>query len=202
MLTLHVIIMKNLIRIAKITLQFKNTLFLNLGFNILGMYFSIFSFAMIIPLLRIIFNSSMDIFQEMANSYDGNFSWSKEGVLDFLNYSIANYALLNGRQATLLMICGFLVLMVFLKNSFTFLSSFYLSDLVQSSIRNLRNSMYTKITLLPLSFFSDEKKGNLLSIFSADLKEIELSIKATTNAIFKDTVTELEKKIKLSLNDK
>lgn len=186
MLTLHVIIMKNLIRIAKITLQFKNTLFLNLGFNILGMFFSIFSFAMIIPLLRIIFNSSMDVFQEMANSYDGNFSWSKEGVLDFLNYSIANYALLNGRQATLLMICGFLVLMVFLKNSFTFLSSFYLSDLVQSSIRNLRNSMYTKITLLPLSFFSDEKKGNLLSIFSADLKEIELSIKATTNAIFKD----------------
>ena len=186
MLTLHVIIMKNLIRIAKITLQFKNTLFLNLGFNILGMFFSIFSFAMIIPLLRIIFNSSMDVFQEMANSYDGNYSWSKEGVLDFLNYSIANYALLNGRQATLLMICGFLVLMVFLKNSFTFLSSFYLSDLVQSSIRNLRNSMYTKITLLPLSFFSDEKKGNLLSIFSADLKEIELSIKATTNAIFKD----------------
>ena len=186
MLTLHVIIMKNLIRIAKITLQFKNTLFLNLGFNILGMFFSIFSFAMIIPLLRIIFNSSMDVFQEMANSHDGNFSWSKEGVLDFLNYSIANYALLNGRQATLLMICGFLVLMVFLKNSFTFLSSFYLSDLVQSSIRNLRNSMYTKITLLPLSFFSDEKKGNLLSIFSADLKEIELSIKATTNAIFKD----------------
>ena len=186
MLTLHVIIMKNLIRIAKITLQFKNTLFLNLGFNILGMFFSIFSFAMIIPLLRIIFNSSMDVFQEMANSYDGNFYWSKEGVLDFLNYSIANYALLNGRQATLLMICGFLVLMVFLKNSFTFLSSFYLSNLVQSSIRNLRNSMYTKITLLPLSFFSDEKKGNLLSIFSADLKEIELSIKATTNAIFKD----------------
>ena len=186
MLTLHVIIMKNLIRIAKITLQFKNTLFLNLGFNILGMFFSIFSFAMIIPLLRIIFNSSMDVFQEMANSYDGNFSWSKEGVLDFLNYSIANYALLNGRQATLLMICGFLVLMVFLKNTFTFLSSFYLSDLVQSSIRNLRNSMYTKITILPLSFFSDEKKGNLLSIFSADLKEIELSIKATTNAIFKD----------------
>ena len=46
--------------------------------------------------------------------------------------------------------------------------------------------MYDKITLLPLSFFSEEKKGNLLSIFSADLKELELSIKATTNAIFKD----------------
>ena len=121
----------------------------------------------------------------MVSSYSGGFSWSKEGVLNFLNYSIANYALTNGRQATLLIICGFLVLMVFLKNSFTFLSSFFLSDLVQSSIRNLRNLMYDKITLLPLSFFSEEK-GNLLSIFSADLKELELSIKATTNAIFKD----------------
>lgn len=178
--------MKNLLRIAKITWQFKNTLFLNLGFNILGMFFSIFSFAMIIPLLRIIFNSSMEVFQNMVRSYNGDFSWSKEGVLNFLNYSIANYALINGRQATLLIICGFLVLMVFLKNSFTFLSSFFLSDLVQSSIRNLRNLMYNKITLLPLSFFSEEKKGNLLSIFSADLKELELSIKATTNAIFKD----------------
>ena len=178
--------MKNLLRIAKITWQFKNTLFLNLGFNILGMFFSIFSFAMIIPLLRVIFNSSMEVFQDMVSSYSGGFSWSKEGVLNFLNYSIANYALTNGRQATLLIICGFLVLMVFLKNSFTFLSSFFLSDLVQSSIRNLRNLMYDKITLLPLSFFSEEKKGNLLSIFSADLKELELSIKATTNAIFKD----------------
>ena len=178
--------MKNLLRIAKITWQFKKTLFLNLGFNILGMFFSIFSFAMIIPLLRVIFNSSMEVFQDMVSSYSGSFSWSKEGVLNFLNYSIANYALTNGRQATLLIICGFLVLMVFLKNSFTFLSSFFLSDLVQSSIRNLRNLMYDKITLLPLSFFSEEKKGNLLSIFSADLKELELSIKATTNAIFKD----------------
>ena len=178
--------MKNLLRIAKITWQFKKTLFLNLGFNILGMFFSIFSFAMIIPLLRVIFNSSMEVFQDMVSSYSGSFSWSKEGVLNFLNYSIANYALTNGRQATLLIICGFLVLMVFLKNSFTFLSSFFLSDLVQSSIRNLRNLMYDKITLLPLSFFSEEKKGNLLSIFSADLKELELSVKATTNAIFKD----------------
>ena len=99
----------------------------------------------------------MDVFQEMANTYDGNFSWSKEGALDFLNYSIANYALSNGRQATLLMICGFGI-NGFSQKFFYFLSSFYLSDLVQSSIRNLRDSMYTKITLLPLSFFLMKKK--------------------------------------------
>jgi len=178
--------MKNLIRIAKITLQFKRTLFLNLGFNILGMVFSIFSFAMIIPLLRIIFNSSTAVFEKTISSYNGNFNWSKDGVLSYINYYLAKYAINEGRYSTLILICIFLVVMVFLKNMFTFLSTFFLSDLVQSSVKKLRESMYQKILVLPMSFFSDERKGNLLSTFSADLKEIELAIKATTNAIFKD----------------
>ena len=178
--------MKNLIRIAKITLQFKRTLFLNLGFNILGMVFSIFSFAMIIPLLRIIFNSSTEVFEKTISSYNGNFNWSKDGVLSYINYYLAKYAINEGRYSTLILICIFLVVMVFLKNMFTFLSTFFLSDLVQSSVKKLRERMYQKILVLPMSFFSDERKGNLLSTFSADLKEIELAIKATTNAIFKD----------------
>ena len=178
--------MKNLIRIAKITLQFKRTLFLNLGFNILGMVFSIFSFAMIIPLLRIIFNSSNTVFEKTISSYSGDFNWSKDGLLNFINYYLAKYAISEGRYSALILICIFLVIMVFLKNMFTFLSTFFLSDLVQSSVKKLREKMYQKILVLPMSFFSDERKGNLLSTFSADLKETELAIKATTNAIFKD----------------
>lgn len=178
--------MNNLIRIAKITLQFKRTLFLNLGFNILGMVFSIFSFAMIIPLLRIIFNSSTAVFEKTINSYNGDFTWTKDGVLSFVNYYLAKHAISEGRYSTLILICIFLVIMVFLKNMFTFLSTFFLSDLVQSSVKKLREKMYQKILVLPMSFFSDERKGNLLSTFSADLKETELAIKATTNAIFKD----------------
>ena len=178
--------MKNLVRIAKITLQFKRTLFLNLGFNILGMVFSIFSFAMIIPLLRIIFNSSTAVFEKTISSYNGDFTWTKDGVLSFVNYYLAKHAIGEGRYSTLILICIFLVIMVFLKNMFTFLSTFFLSDLVQSSVKKLREKMYQKILVLPMSFFSDERKGNLLSIFSADLKETELAIKATTNAIFKD----------------
>ncbi len=178
--------MKNLLRIAKITLQFKRTLFLNLGFNILGMVFSIFSFAMIIPLLRIIFNSSTAVFEKTISSYNGDFTWTKDGVLSFVNYYLAKHAISEGRYSTLILICIFLVIMVFLKNMFTFLSTFFLSDLVQSSVKKLREKMYQKILVLPMSFFSDERKGNLLSTFSADLKETELAIKATTNAIFKD----------------
>ena len=177
--------MKNLLRIAKITLQFKKTLLLNLLFNILGMVFSLFSFAMIIPLLRVIFNAEESI-QALANENPGEFVWTKESIVDHFNYLLSNYAIMEGRYQTLIMICIFLVSMVFLKNLFTFLSTFFLSDLIQSSVFNFRNRLFKKVLYLPMSFYTEERKGDLLSRFSVDLKEIELSVKATTNAIFKD----------------
>ena len=177
--------MKNLFSIAKITLQFKNTLFFNLAFNILAMFFSLFSFAMIIPLLRVIFNTKESI-QALSLNDPGTFTFSKESIIDHFNYQLSNYALIEGRYQTLIVICIFLVTMVFLKNLFTFLSTFFLSDLVQSSALKYRNSLFQKVLYLPMAFYSEEKKGDILSRFSVDLKELELSLKATTNAIFKD----------------
>ena len=177
--------MKNLFRIAKITLQFKNTLFFNLTFNILAMFFSLFSFAMIIPLLRVIFNTKESI-RALSLDDPGSFSFSKESIVDHFNYQLSNYALMEGRYQTLIVICVFLVLMVFLKNLFAFLSTFFLSDLVQSSTLRFRNSLFQKVLYLPMGFYSEERKGDILSRFSVDLKELELSLKATTNAIFKD----------------
>ena len=149
------------------------------------MVFSLFSFAMIIPLLRVIFNAEESI-QALANENPGEFVWTKESIVDHFNYLLSNYAIMEGRYQTLIMICIFLVSMVFLKNLFTFLSTFFLSDLIQSSVLDFRNRMFNKVLYLPMSFYTEERKGDLLSRFSVDLKEIELSVKATTNAIFKD----------------
>ena len=178
--------MKNLFRIARISLKFKKALFFNLGFNILGMVFSLFSFAMIIPLLRVVFNSSDEAFDKMVNSSSGKLEWSQDGVVNYFNYILASNVINEGKYNTLIWICVFLVVMVFLKNLFTFLSSFYFSDLIQSAIKSFRELLYNKILFLPISFFSDEKKGDILSRFSTDLKELEFSLKVTTNAIFKD----------------
>ena len=149
------------------------------------MVFSLFSFAMIIPLLRVIFNEEESI-QALANENPGEFVWTKESIVDHFNYLLSNYAIMEGRYQTLIMICVFLVSMVFLKNLFTFLSTFFLSDLIQSSVLDFRNRLFKKVLYLPMSFYTEERKGDLLSRFSVDLKEIELSVKATTNAIFKD----------------
>jgi subfamily B ATP-binding cassette protein MsbA len=80
---------------------------------------------MIIPLLRIIFNSSTAVFEKTISSYNGDFSWTKDGVLSFVNYYLAKHAISEGRYSTLILICIFLVIMVFLKNMFTFLSTFF-----------------------------------------------------------------------------
>ena len=149
--------MKNLFRIAKITLQFKNTLFFNLMFNILAMFFSLFSFAMIIPLLRVIFNTKESI-QALSLDYPGTFSFSKESIVDHFNYQLSNYALMEGRYQTLIVICVFLVLMVFLKNLFAFLSTFFLSDLVQSSTLKFRNSLFQKDCTYPWHFIQKKEK--------------------------------------------
>ncbi|MDG2370252.1 MAG: ABC transporter ATP-binding protein [Flavobacteriales bacterium] len=155
-------------------------------FNILGVFFSIFSFAMIIPLLRVVFNSDIKVFQKTVEEYRGDVSLNKDSIVDFFNYKLANFSLNNGKESTLIYICIFLVAMVFLKNLFTYLSNFYLTNIVHLSVRELRDKMYQKIIKLPMSFFSNEKKGDLLSRFSADVKEVEIAIKATTNAIFKE----------------
>ncbi|MBM78884.1 MAG: antibiotic ABC transporter ATP-binding protein [Crocinitomicaceae bacterium] len=178
--------MKNLIRIARIALTLKKQLFFNLMFNVLGMFFSIFSFAMIIPLLRVIFNSDESFFRNTIAEYQGNVTLNQDSILDFFNYKLAVFSLANGKESTLIYICIFLVSMVFLKNLFTYLSNFYLTNIVHLSVKDIRDNMYQKIIRLPMSFFSDEKKGDLLSRFSADVKEVEISIKATTNAIFKE----------------
>ena len=149
------------------------------------MVFSLFSFAMIIPLLRVIFNEEESI-KALANENPGEFVWTKESIVDHFNYLLSNYAITEGRYQTLIMICVFLVSMVFLKNLFTFLSTFFLSDLIQSSVLDFRNRLFKKVLYLPMLFYTEERKGDLLSRFSVDLKEIELSVKATTNAIFKD----------------
>ena len=114
----------------KIALVLKQQLFFNLMFNILGMFFSIFSFAMIIPLLRVVFNSDASVFQKTVAEYHGNVSLNKDSILDFFNYKLADFSLNNGKEATLIYICIFLVSMVFLKNLFTYMSNFYLTNIV------------------------------------------------------------------------
>jgi subfamily B ATP-binding cassette protein MsbA len=178
--------MKNLIILFKLSLTHKKDIGLNLIFNLLGMFFSLFSFAMVIPVLRIIFNTNSEQFIEMTNRHPNGIIFSEEGLMDWTNYQVANYVVQNGKFDTLVIICIFLVSMVFLKNLFTYLSMFFRANVINGIAKNLRTELFNKILHLQLAYFTEEKKGDLLSRFSSDIREIEVSMAASINAIFKD----------------
>lgn len=176
--------MKNVIQLLKLTGPFKGSVILNLIFNVLGMLFSLFSFAMVVPLLKILFTTNQEDFIKIASKHD-NISQSTD-VMDYANYFMANMVLDNGKYYTLVAICIILIVVVFFKNLFTFLSAVFLNRVIYGVSRSMRKAIYHKILHLQLSFFSDEKKGDLMSRFTSDVREIELSIASSIRGAFKD----------------
>lgn len=175
--------MKSVLDILKQLIPFRKWMAFNLLFNFLGMVFSIFSFAMIIPLLRILFTDQEELV-EMAQQ-NVQLSLSEAGVSDYINSLMAQQIMDHGNTAVLIYICVVMVIMVLLKNACIYASSLFLSKSIHSLSSSLRERMHAKILRLDMAFFSDERKGDLISRFTADIREIEFSILASVDAAFK-----------------
>lgn len=178
--------MKNIITLLKLASPFKGLIGLNLLFNLLGMFFALFSFAMVIPLLNILFTTDSNQFAEILKTHNETISFSKDGILDYANYMMASLVVENGKYYTLVVICIALIGVVFFKNLFSYLSSVFLSMALHGVSMTLRNDIYRRVIHLQLSFFSNEKKGDLLSRFTSDIREIELAFMASVNGFFKE----------------
>lgn len=150
------------------------------------MLFALFSFAMVIPLLRILFNTNLDQFKEVVANYEGAANLNQEGILEYINYLMATMVVEHDKYYVLVAICAALVVVVLFKNLFSYLSAVFLSLALHAVSKDLRSKLHDKVLRLQLSFFSEEKKGDLLSRFTTDVKEVELSLMASINAAFKD----------------
>ena len=178
--------MKNLFNLIRLVGPYKKAVGLNLMFNLLGMLFSLFSFAMVIPLLRILFNTNLDQFKAVVANYEGTENLNQEGILEYINYLMAAMVVDHDTYYVLVAICVALVVVVLFKNLFSYLSAVFLSLALHAVSRDLRSKLHNKVLRLQLSFFSEEKKGDLLSRFTTDVKEVALSLMASINAAFKD----------------
>ena len=117
--------MKNLIKLIQLVGPYKKAVGLNLVFNLLGMVFALFSFAMVIPLLRVLFNTNAEQFADVVSKYAGISGVTQEGFLDYINYLIATIVIDHGKYYVLVTICIALIIVVFLKNLFSYLSSVF-----------------------------------------------------------------------------
>ena len=165
---------------------YKKYLVASVIFNILSVILNIFSFAALIPILQIIFKTGDAETATSLMSWD----WShiQEVLMNNMNYYVNGMIADWGATTTLLIIGIFLAVMTFLKTGAYFLSSATIVPIRTGVVRDIRNQLYQKITSLPLGFFSEERKGDIIARMSGDVQEIENSIMSSLEMIFKNPI--------------
>lgn len=165
---------------------YKRYLVLSVVFNILSAVLNIFSFAALVPILNILFQT------KDADKATSLMAWDWGNVTDVamnnMNYYVLQLIERVGATTTLLLIGLFLAFMTFLKTGAYFLSSATMMPIRTGVVRDIRNQLYRKITSLSLSFFSDERKGDIIARMSGDVQEVENSIMSSLDMLFKNPI--------------
>ncbi|MBP5978554.1 ABC transporter ATP-binding protein [Bacteroides sp.] len=165
---------------------YKKFLFLSILFNILSAILNVFSFTLIIPILQILF--------KMTEAHYSYIAWTdptvglKDIAINNFYYYITDLINQYGQSTTLLILGIFLAIMTFLKTGCYFLSSATMIPIRTGIVRDIRNKLYRKILSLPLGFFSEERKGDIIARMSGDVQEIETSIMSSLDMLFKNPI--------------
>lgn len=178
--------MKDFIRLLRrFALPYKWDVALSMLFNILSAFLTLFSFAFIIPILQMLFGIDHTHYSYMTMSAG---SMKDVAVNNFYYYTqelMQHY----GPSATLASLAAALVVMTLLKTGTAYLSTFFMVTVRNGVVRDLRNSMYGKILSLPIGFFTNESKGDVMARISGDVQEIQSSIMASIDMLFKNPIT-------------
>jgi ABC-type multidrug transport system fused ATPase/permease subunit len=141
------------------------------------------------PFLKVLFSNNPNEMGEIVNKGKPVFRFSTDGVVDFINYIMAKAAMVNGKLNVLVWICLFIIITVFLKNLFRYLAMYFLAPIRNGVVRDIRNKIFNKTIELPLSYYSEERKGDIISRMTADVQEIEWSIMQSLEMIFREPLT-------------
>ena len=165
---------------------YKRYLVMTVSFNILSAVLNIFSFAAIIPILQIIFKTEKAAAAPQLMAWD----WDnmKEVAANNMDYYVNALIADIGPTTTLLVLGLFLATMTFLKTGAYYLSSATVIPIRTGIVRDIRNQLYRKITSLPIGFFSEERKGDIIARMSGDVQEIENSIMSSLDMLFKNPI--------------
>ena len=164
---------------------YKKSLALSIIFNILTAFLTLFSFALIIPILQMLFKVNTTHYVYM--SMDGGAS-VKEACVNNFYYYIQTLIETQGAVLTLAILAAALIVMTALKTGTAYLASYYIIPLRAGVVRDIRNHIYNKITSLPIGYFTGERKGDVMARMTGDVAEVENSIMASLDMMFKNPV--------------
>jgi subfamily B ATP-binding cassette protein MsbA len=167
---------------------YKKYVFLSLIFNLLTTVFSLFSFAAIIPILQILFGLQKVDKMYMAWSWSNSSSEIVAALKNNLFYGIQQGIEQLGFSSALIFLGMFLVFMTFLKVGAAYLGVYFIIPIRTGVLRDLRNQLYSKIIRLPIGFFTDERKGDIMARMTGDVSEVEMSIMSSLEMVFKNPI--------------
>ena len=162
-------------------LKYKSNIILSFVFNILTSLMTIFSFAFIIPILQMLFGISDKHYAYIEPNTD-NF---KDAFINNFYYFTDQVIASHGASSALAFLTGVLIVMTFLKVGTYYMGDFFIIPMRNGIIRDLRDMLFSKILRLPVGFFSNERKGDIISRVMNDTGEVENSVSSSLNALLK-----------------
>ena len=172
-------------KILRFGIPYKRFAFLNIFFNVLYAIFSALAYVSMIPMMQILFGTTPKT--TVPPIYQG-IGQIKNYLESFFNYKITQYMDQDSGKA-LIFVIGIIISLFFLKNIFNYLAMFFITFLRNGVLKDLRNELYQKTTTLPLYFFSEKKKGDLMARISSDVLELQHSFLSILELIVRDPLT-------------
>ena len=174
--------MKDIFRIFRYLKYFPKQIFLNIFFNICFVFFSLFSFAMIVPFIELLFGVTNPPEAEPV------FAFNQAAITDWLTWQLYQLKIAHGAWKCLFLVAIGYICCSFLSNTSRYLGMYFLSPIRNGMIQRIRNDFYHHITILPISFFSAQRKGDIISRLSNDLADIEWSVFNCLQMLIKDPI--------------
>lgn len=173
--------MKKISRLLTYLADYKGKIALYFTFNLFSILFGLLSLTMLVPVLKVLFESPGGPPAAMSPSSGGFINH----YIDLFKY----YILSQDRMTALATICVIVVIFTVLKNLFLYLALYILNPLRNAVLRRLRDDMFTKTLSLPIGFFTEERKGDLISRMTNDINEVELSIMSVLEVFIREPLT-------------
>src|SRR5690606_19159045 len=173
---------KKILRFAR---PYKKFGYLNIFFNVLYALFSALSFAALIPTLDVLFNTQERVYTKPTLNKLGQM---KDYLQDYINFKVTEYAGEDDMKALIFVISIVLLLFLF-KNLFNYLAMYFITFLRNGVLKDLRDSIYKKVVELPLSYFSEKRKGDIIARITSDVLEIQHSFLSILELIVREPLT-------------
>ncbi len=170
-------------RIIALVAPYKRQVVLTVICTFFSVVFSLFSFASIMPLLEVLFQSSEPVLQKPE------LEMGFKSITANLNYFLNQIILNHDKKFVLVLIIAFIIVVVFLKTFFLYLSNVYMVHIRNNVVKDIRNKVFSRILKLPLGYFSNERKGDIMSRMSGDIMEVEVSVVRSIEISFREPLT-------------